>query len=135
MGALALSACRDVKSESPVRRESAGDSEWRLAFVTSDSAWHMSEAHGALKRNGNELSGVLVDTKDPDAKFEITVTVNANNATARYKISPEVDEQFVTASGTYRKWNPAGANGCVEQINLINDHEYLGLFRDYDCKP
>jgi hypothetical protein len=132
---LAISACRAGNSPSPVKGESGGDAEWRLAFVSSDYAWHMSEAQGVLMRNGDQLSGVLVDPKDPDAKVEITITLNGNNATARFKMSPEVDEQFATVSGTYRKWTPAGSKGCVEQINLINDHEYLGLFRDYDCKP
>lgn len=104
-------------------------------MVTSDYAWHMSEAQGVLKRNGDQLSGVLIDPKNKDAKIEITITVQANNATARFKVSPEVDEQFVTAHGTYRMWKRAGANGCVEQINLINEYEYVGLFRDYVCKP
>src|SRR5215475_13588615 len=94
-----------------------GVQSWRLAFVSSDYAWHMSEAQGVLKRNGDQLSGVLLYPKDPNAKVEITITLNANNATARFKMSPEVDEQFESAQGTYRKWNPAGSNGCVEQIN------------------
>jgi hypothetical protein len=95
----------------------------------------MSEAQGTLKRNGNELSGVLADPSDKNAKIEITITLKDNSATARFKLSPEVDDTFATASGTYRKLSPAGPNGCVEQINLINDHEYVGLFRDYACKP
>ena len=131
--ALAISACRTVNSRTPIRGETAGNPEWHLAFVSSDYAWHMSEAQGILERNGDQLSGVLFDPKDKDAKVEITITLNANNATARFKMSPEVDEQFESAQGTYRKWTHAGSNGCVEQINLINDHEYLGLFRDYDC--
>jgi hypothetical protein len=149
LGALVISACGAGNSTSPVKEESikpvreesikqdsSGDSaEWRLAFVSSDYAWHMSEAQGVLKRNGDQLTGVLLDPKDPNAKVEITINLNANNATARFKMSPEVDEQFQTVSGTYRKLSPAGQKGCVEQINLINDHEYIGLFRDYDCKP
>ena len=88
-----------------------------------------------MKRNGDQLSGVLIDPKDKNSKVEITITIKDNTATARFKLSPEVDDEFATASGTYRKLSPAGANGCVEQINLINDHEYVGLFRDYACKP
>jgi hypothetical protein len=134
---LTISACRSDNPRNPPRIQSAtpGDPEWSLAMVTSDYAWHMSEAQGALKRNGNQLSGVLVDPKDKDAKVEITITLEANSATARFRLTPEVDDQFPTASGTYKKWNSAGANGCVEQINLINDHEYIGLFRDYACTP
>ena len=137
LAALLISGCRsDGSQTSPrVQSETGSDAEWLMAMVTSDSAWHMSEARGVLKRNGDQLSGVLIDPKNKDAKVEITITLNDNSATARFKLSPEVDEQFVTASGTYRKWSPAGANGCVEQINLINDHEYIGLFRDYACKP
>jgi hypothetical protein len=133
-----MSGCRsDGPRNAPprVQSETDGDAEWILAMVTSDSAWHMSEARGVLKRNGDQLTGVLIDSKDKDAKVDITITLKDNNATARFKVSPEVDEQFVTASGTYRKWNSAGANGCVEQINLINDHEYIELFRNYPCKP
>jgi hypothetical protein len=138
LAVLLLSGCRSDgphSSPTPVQSKTDGDAEWRLAMVTSDSAWHMSEARGVLKRDGDQLSGVLIDPKDKDAKVDITITLKDNSATARFKLSPEVDEQFVTASGTDRKWNPAGANGCVEQINLINDHEYIGLFRDYACKP
>jgi hypothetical protein len=58
------------------------------------------------------------------------ITLEGNNATAGFKLSPEVDEQSESAHGTYKKRNPAGANGGVEQLNLINEYEYIGLFRD-----
>jgi hypothetical protein len=135
LATLLISACQAGNSQPPKPVQNDVDSEWRLAFVTSDYAWHMSEAQGALKRDGNQLSGVLVNPKDSNEKFEVAITLNADKTTARFKISPEVDEQFLSASGTYRKLSPAGAKGCVEQINLINDHEFVGLFRDYDCKP
>jgi hypothetical protein len=43
-----ISGCqsRNPYGAKPVHPETDGDPEWHLAMVTSDYAWHMSEAQG-----------------------------------------------------------------------------------------
>jgi hypothetical protein len=51
------------------------------------------------------------------------------------KVSPELDEEFEDLSGTYRKLTHSGRLGCIEEIQLMNQYEYVGLFREFECKP
>jgi len=44
-------------------------------------------------------------------------------------------EFIETLSGIYKKWTNAGQLGCVEQIQLIDEVTFVGLYREYACKP
>jgi hypothetical protein len=109
--------------------------DWKLIWVTSDYAWRTHQAQGSLTRSGAHLKGTLLDVDDKHLKYELDITVKSEIASARFKVSPEVDEEFETLSGTYRKLTHAGRLGCIEEIQLINQYEYVGLFREFDCKP
>ena len=109
--------------------------DWKLIWVTSDNGWHTSQAQGSLTRSGAHLKGTLLDVDDKHVKYELDITLKSETASARFKVSPEVDEGFENLSGTYRKLTHAGRLGCIEEIQLINQYEYVGLFREFDCKP
>jgi hypothetical protein len=109
--------------------------DWKLIWVTSDYAWHTHQAEGSLTRNGEHLKGTLRGIDEKDVKYEVDITLKSESASARFKVSPEVDEEFENLSGTYRKLTHAGRLGCVEEIQLINQYEYVGLFREFQCKP
>ena len=109
--------------------------DWKLIWVTSDYAWHTHQAQGSLTRSGAHLKGTLMDVDDKHVKYELDITLKSESASARFKVSPEVDEEFENLSGTYRKLTHAGRLGCIEEIQLINQYEYVGLFREFDCKP
>jgi hypothetical protein len=109
--------------------------DWKLIWVTSDYAWHTHQAQGLLTRTGAHLKGTLFDIEEKSVKYEVDITLNSESASARFKVSPEVDEEFENLSGTYRKLTHAGRLGCIEEIQLINQYEYVGLFREFECKP
>ena len=109
--------------------------DWKLIWVTSDYAWHTRQAQGSLTRAGAHLKGTLLDIAEKGVKYELDITLKSESASARFKVSPEVDEEFENLSGTYRKLTHAGRLGCVEEIQLINQYEYVGLFREFECKP
>ena len=109
--------------------------EWKLIWVTSDYAWHTQQAQGSLTRSGAHLKGTLLDVDNKGVKYELDIALKSESASARFKVSPELDEEFEDLSGTYRKLTHAGRLGCVEEIHLINQHEYVGLFREFECKP
>ena len=109
--------------------------EWKLICVTSDYKWNIHQAEGSLTRNGTHLKGTLLDANDKNVKYELDISLKPESASARLKVSPEVDEEFENLSGTYRKLTHAGRLGCVEEIQLINQYEYVGLFREFKCEP
>jgi hypothetical protein len=109
--------------------------DWKLIWVTSDYAWHSRQAQGSLTRTGAHLKGTLLDIDEKGVKYELDITLKSESASARFKVSPEVDEEFENLSGTYRKLTHAGRLGCIEEIQLINPYEYVGLFREFECKP
>ena len=109
--------------------------DWTLIWVTSDYAWHTSQAQGSLTRTGTHLKGTLLDIDEKRGKYELDITLKSESASARFKDSPELDEEFENLSGTYRKLTHAGRLGCIEEIQLINQYEYVGLFREFECKP
>jgi hypothetical protein len=109
--------------------------EWKLIWVTSDNGWHISQAQGSLTRSGAHLKGTLLDIADKGFKYELDITLKPESASARFKVSPQLDEAFENLSGTYRKLTHAGRLGCVEEIQLINQYEYVGLFRESKCNP
>ena len=109
--------------------------DWKLIWVTSDYAWHTSQAQGSLTRTGAHLKGTLLDIDEKRVKYELDITLKSESASARFKVSPELGEQFENLSGTYRKLTHAGRLGCIEEIQLINQYEYVGLFREFECKP
>lgn len=109
--------------------------DWKLIWVTSDNGWHTSQAQGSLTRSGAHLKGTLLDIADKDFKYELDITLKSGSASARFKVSPQLDEAFENLSGTYRKLTHAGRIGCVDEIQLINQYEYVGLFREFECKP
>ena len=109
--------------------------DWKLIWVTSDYAWHTSQAQGSLTRTGAHLKGTLLDIAEKHVKYELDITLKSESASARFKVSPELDEEFENLSGTYRKLTHAGRLGCIEEIQLINQYEYVGLFREFECKP
>jgi hypothetical protein len=109
--------------------------DWKLIWVTSDYAWHTSQAQGSLTRTGAHLKGTLWDIDEKHVKYELDITLKSESASARFKVSPELDEEFENLSGTYRKLAHAGRLGCIEEIQLINQYEYVGLFREFECKP
>ena len=109
--------------------------EWKLIWVTSDYAWHTHQAQGSLTRSGGHLKGTLLDIDNKGSTYEVDITLKSESASARFKVSPEVDEEFENLSGTYRKLTHAGRLGCIEEIQLINQYEYVGLFREFECKP
>jgi hypothetical protein len=109
--------------------------EWKLIWVTSDNGWHISQAEGSLTRSGAHLKGTLLDIADKGFKYELDITLKPESASARFKVSPQLDEAFENLSGTYRKLTHAGRLGCVEEIQLINQYEYVGLFRESKCNP
>ena len=109
--------------------------DWKLIWVTSDYAWHTSQAQGSLTRTGAHLKGTLLDIDEKRVKYELDITLKSESASARFKVSPELDEEFENLSGTYRKLTHAGRLGCIEEIQLINQYEYVGLFREFECKP
>lgn len=109
--------------------------DWKLIWVTSDYAWHTRQAQGSLTRNGAHLKGTLVDIDNKGSTYELDITLKSESASARFKASPEVDEEFENLSGTYRKLTHAGRLGCIEEIQLINQYEYVGLFREFKCNP
>jgi hypothetical protein len=109
--------------------------DWNLIWVTSDYAWHTHQALGSLTRSGAHLKGTLLGLDDKGVKYDVDITLKSGSASARFKVSPEVDEEFETLSGTYRKLTHAGRLGCIEEIQLINQYEYVGLFREFKCEP
>jgi len=109
--------------------------DWKLIWVTSDYAWHTHQAQGALTRTGAHLKGTLLDIDEKRVKYELDITLKSDIASARFKVSPELDEEFENLSGTYRKLTHAGRLGCIEEIQLINQYEYVGLFREFKCEP
>jgi len=109
--------------------------DWKLIWVTSDYAWHTSQAQGSLTRSGAHLKGILLGVDDKGVKYELDITLKSGSASARFKVSPEVDEEFENLSGTYRKLTHSGRLGCIEEIQLINQYEYVGLFREFKCEP
>jgi len=109
--------------------------DWKLIWVTSDYAWHTHQAQGSLTRSGAHLKGTLMDIENKGTTYEVDITLKSESASARFKVSPEVDEEFENLSGTYRKLTHAGRLGCVEEIQLINQYEYVGLFREFKCTP
>ena len=109
--------------------------DWKLIWVTSDYAWHTRQAQGSLTRTGAHLKGTLLDIDEKRVKYELDITLKSESASARFKVSPELDEEFENLSGTYRKLTDAGRLGCIEEIQLINQYEYVGLFREFECKP
>ena len=109
--------------------------DWKLIWVTSDYAWHIRQAQGSLTRSGAHLKGTLLDIDDKRFNYELDITLKSESASARFKVSPELDEEFENLSGTYRKLTHAGRLGCIEEIQLINQYEYVGLFREFECKP
>ena len=114
----------------PLRAE-----DWKLIWVTSDHAWHTQQAQGSLTRSGAHLKGALLDVENKGVTYELDITLKSESAAARFKVSPELDEEFENLSGTYRKLTHAGRLGCIEEIQLINQYEYVGLFREFKCEP
>ena len=109
--------------------------DWKLIWVTSDYAWRTQQAQGSLTRTGARLKGTLFDVDEKRVKYEVDITLKSESASARFKVSPELDEEFENLSGTYRKLTHAGRLGCIEEIQLINQYEYVGLFREFKCEP
>ena len=94
--------------------------DWKLIWVTSDYAWHTSQAQGSLTLTGAHLKGTLLDIDEKRVKYELDITLKSESASARFKVSPELGEEFENLSGTYRKLTHAGRLGCIEEIQLIN---------------
>jgi hypothetical protein len=109
--------------------------EWNLIWVTSDHEWHTSEAQGTLDRKGDHLSGVFHDKQLKHITYNVEITLKEASASALFKVSPQVEEAPESLSGTYRRLKNAGRLGCVEEIQLINEYEYVGLFREFKCIP
>ncbi len=91
--------------------------DWKLIWVTSDYAWHTRQAQGSLTRTGAHLKGTLLDIDKKLVKYELDITLKSENASARFKVSPELDEEFENLSGTYRKLTHAERLGCIEESN------------------
>jgi hypothetical protein len=109
--------------------------DWKLIWITHDYKWNVHQAEGSLTRNGAHLKGTLSDIDDKAATYELDITLKSGSASARFKVSPDLDEKFENLSGTYRKLTHAGRLGCIEEIQLVNEYEYVGLFREFECKP
>lgn len=107
--------------------------KWNLIWVTSDNKWHTSEAQGTLDRKDGHLSGVLQDKLLKHVTYNIEITLKKTKASALFKISPQTEETVESLSGSYRRLKNAGRLGCVEEIQLINEYEYVGLFREFEC--
>jgi hypothetical protein len=76
-----------------------------------------------------------LDVDDKNVKYELEINLKPETASGRLKVSPKADEEFENLSGTYRKLTHARRLGCVEEIQLINQYEYVGLFREFKCEP
>ena len=109
----------------------AGD-DWQLVWVTHDGNWKTHRGHGTLQRSGNVLHGVLVADDDGRTDYRVRIELGGRKAAATFQVVSENDEAS-RLIGSYKKWTHSGAH-CPEQIQLINDHEYLGLARNA-CKP
>ncbi len=67
--------------------------------------------------------------------YYIDITLKESNVSALFKVSPQVDEASESLSGSYSRLENAGRLGCIEEIQLINEYEYVGLFREFKCSP
>jgi hypothetical protein len=106
--------------------------DWQLVWVTHDGEWEINKGHGILERKGDVLEGTLVAEDDHRADYRIRVELRDGKATGTFQVLSEGDEPS-RLSGTYMKW-ARSAKHCPEQIQLVNEHEYLGLARDA-CEP
>src|SRR5215472_1120593 len=88
--ALVLSCAGSLRAE-----------DWKLIWVTSDYKWNIHQAEGSLTRSGTHLKGTFLDTDDKKVKYELDITLKSETASARLKVSPEMDEEFESLSGTY----------------------------------
>lgn len=111
---------------------SAGASqEWHLLWVTHDVNWEAHKAHGLLKQTGNVLEGVLVADDDARPDYRLRIELNNESAAGMFEVISENDGAS-KLKGTYKRW-PHSSKHCPEQIQLINEYEYLGLARNV-CK-
>ena len=115
----------------PLKLAYAGQ-EWQLIWVTNSYAWHIIEAHGELKRTGNILEGTLNVKPDGRADFRLRIELKENQATGEFEVLSEKDGSS-RLSGTYKKWAHSNKH-CPEQIQLVNEYEYIGLSRNA-CTP
>ena len=102
--------------------------DWELVWVTHDAGWEIDKGHGALQRKGDVLEGTLVANDDGRADYKIRVELNGDKAAATFTDVSENDGP-AKLTGTYKKWS-SSATHCPEQIQLTDDHEYIGLARD-----
>lgn len=102
--------------------------DWELVWVTHDTGWEINKGHGALPRKGDALDGTLVANDDGRVDYKLHVELKGGNATGTFTVVSENDGPSRLA-GTYKKW-ATSATHCPEQIQLANDHEYIGLARD-----
>lgn len=107
---------------------SASD-EWELVTVTRGATWEVNQAKGALKQTGGVLEGVLNDATDGQADYKLRIELSGDHAKAKFWFVSENDEG-TTLTGTYTKAPGATPTHCPEQIQLVNDHQYIGLARD-----
>lgn len=111
-----------------VARAAHAREEWELVTVTRGASWEINEASGALKRSGSVLEGVLKDAKDGQPDNKIRIELAGEHAEAMFWFVSENDEG-TTLTGTYTKAPGATATHGPEQIQLVNDHQYIGLAR------
>ena len=102
---------------------------WELVTVTRGATWEVNQARGALKQTGSVLEGVLNDAKDGQADYKLRIELSGEHAKAKFWFVSENDDG-TTLTGTYTKAPGATPTHCPEQIQLVNDHQYIGLARD-----
>jgi hypothetical protein len=102
--------------------------DWELVWVTHDAGWEINKGHGALSRKGDVLEGTLLANDDGRADYKLRVELSGGKTSAMFTVVSENGEAS-KLTGTYKKWAASAAH-CPEQIQLTNDHEYIGLARD-----
>jgi hypothetical protein len=109
--------------------------EWQLITVTRGPVWEVNQATGALKQkqNGKVLEGVLKDSADGKADYQIRIELNGAHAAATFRFISENDKG-TTLTGSYKKIETPAKTHCPEQIQLMNSFQYIGLARDA-CEP
>ena len=113
-------------------RADAGQ-EWELISITRGPTWEVNEAIGILKQDKQVLEGVLKDKRDGRADYQIRIQINGGSARATFRFISENDEG-TTLSGIYKKSANSTRSHCLEQIQLMNSFQYIGLARD-TCRP
>jgi hypothetical protein len=72
---------------------------------------------------------------DNSFTHELDITLKSESASARFKASPELDEEVANLLGIYRKLTHAGRLVASKKSSLSISTNMLGLFREFECKP